>query len=266
MFEFMPQTGNRIISSYARKDREAVMEQAILSISDDLRRLIDNSEDPWIIYDLNNVFVCDNVMHRRTVGLPDHYDISGRHVSEPPAPIYEVCSCDLIEQNEKIRERSRLSKPTIKTLNVHPVGKNDDWFTELCERWVFKNDAGQEAGIIAHGKLILKDWQENARSILSMQNFFTGENQASMQVDTPKDLTDTQAEILFFLICRKEPKRIARYLNCNVGTVHSCIDRMRFKLDVITTQQLIDKAIFMDWHKLIPGRLVKGKHLSMILD
>ena len=263
MFEFMPQTKNRIISSYARKDREAVMEQAILSVSNDFHQFIVNSEDPWVIYDLNNVFVCDNVIHRQMVGLLSNYDVSGRHVSEPPVPVYEVCSGDLIEQNEKIREGS---DPKIKTLNIHPVGNNDNWFTEVCERWVFKNAAGQEAGIIVHGKLLLKDWQENARSILSMQNFFTGENQASIQVDIPKDLTDTQAEILFFLICRKEPKRIARYLNCSVNTVHSCIDRMRFKLDVITTQQLIDKAIFMDWHKLIPGRLVKGKHLSMILD
>ena len=261
MFEFMPQTESRIISSYARKDREVVMQQALDSISNDFRQFMDDSKESWTIYTLNNDFSYDNLAHRQLVGLPGNYEAENRHVSEIPCPAYEVSSVDFIEHNQKV-----LQKGELKTLNIHPVGYDNNWFCDITRRFIRKDNAGKVTSIVAHAVPVMESWKDSAQALQAVQRFYTGENKVSIEVDTIKELTNTQAEILFFLICRKEPKRIARYLNCNVGTVHSCIDRMRLKMDVVNTQQLIDKVVYMDWHKLLPERLMGDKHLSMILD
>ena len=236
------------------------MQHAQTSISDDLRNFIRTHSKEYIVYNLNHEFVCDNAAHRRTVGLSDQYQLEGRHISEPPAPCYQTCAPDFIEFLEQT-----VKKGKTKTLDVHYRGQGD-WFCYTCENTLMQDGQGRDAYIIHHGQPVFEAWQDSMKSLLSMQHHYTGQRQVSMQVDTVRELTQHQAEVLFFLLGRVEPKRIGRYLNMTESAVNKTVDRMRFLLGCGSTSQLIEKVVGMDWHKLIPQRLLGDKQIAMILD
>ena len=261
VFEELPRAGDRIVASYTREDREVVMEQAQAGISDEWRGTMEASEDVWIVSSLNHEFIYDNPAHRCVAGLPKDFDSEGRHFSEPKVPCYEVCSVDFIQHNERA-----LKNGNCQILDIHPIGYTGDWFCQLTELSPLVNKNNQKIGVLTHGKSVFQYWQSSMKALMIMQHHYTGQNQASMRVETPKEFTQRQAEVLFFLLCRVEPKRIARYLNLEQSTINTAIDRMRFKLDCQTTSQLIERVICMDWHKFIPGRLVGDRQVSMILD
>ena len=233
------------------------------AISSDFCQFMENSEDEYIVFSPENEFIYDNPVHRQVAGLPSDYQASGRHISEPPVPSYQSCWGVFAECMQRTLARGQRTK----TLDIHPIGYTNEWFCYLYDNSVLLDDSGyHQKGVVHHGRPVMESWQESARALQTLQKIFTGEDQVSMLIDTPKELTNTQAEVLFFLLSRTEPKRIARYMNCSVSTVHNCIDRMRLKLDVTSTAQLLEKAIHMDWHRLIPKRLIGDKQLSIMLD
>ena len=261
VFENLPRAGDRIVTNCTREDREVVMKNAQLNISDEWRGTMEASHDTWIVYSLNNEFVYDNPAHRRLVGLPEDFDCEGMYISEPKVPCYEVCSADFIEHNQL-----GLKNEECQILDIHPIGDTEDWYCYLFKHSPLINKDNQKTGVLAHGQPILQHWQDSMKALMAMQRHYTGENQVSMQVDSIERLTQHQAEVLFFLLCRVEPKRIGRYLNVTESAIDKTVDRMRRKLDCGSTSQLVEKVVCMDWHKLIPQRLLGDKQVSMVLD
>lgn len=192
--------------------------------------------------------------------MPDNYDLVGKHLSEPPAPIFENCGVNLIEQNNQVQKRGKVT-----FLNIHPIGYSDDWFCDIGDRTLLKNDEGAPCAVVVNARPVLKIWQETLKSLQAIHRHYTGESQVSMDISEPEPLSEKQAEVVFFLISGAEPKMIARYLGCSVNSVHRCIDRIRVKLGVNTTTQLIEKVLFLDWHKLLPRRLMY-KQLAVTLN
>ncbi|MGI9276517.1 MAG: helix-turn-helix transcriptional regulator [Endozoicomonas sp.] len=221
---------------------------------------MDASEDRWVIYNLENEFLYSNYSNKSTAGVPDDYDLIGRHLSEPPAPIFENCAVNLIEQNEQVKKHGKL-----KFINIHPVGYSDDWFCDVGERSLLEDEYGVFCAVIVNARPVLKIWQETLKTLQTVHRYYTGESQVVMNVLSPESLSEKQAEIVFFILCGVEPKVIARYLNCSVNGIHKCIDRIRLKLGVSSTKQLIEKVLFMDWHKLLPRRLMY-KQLAMVIN
>ena len=242
----------------AAKPRD--MRQPPIYLSAERRQSMEASEYPWVVYTLDNRFFYDNPAHRRIVGLSNDYDTSGRHLSEPPVPCYQCCADHFMEQN-----RIALENGSVQVLDLHPIGQTGDWFCHLVKHSALLNDQGQKVATLVHGKPFFEEWQQVMKGVFSMLYHLTGEKQASMRVGQVKELTDIQAEMLFLLLCRVEPKRIAYHMGCQLSTVHNCIDRIRLKLDVTTTSQLLEKVVHMGWHNMIPERLLK-KQLSVILD
>ena len=220
---------------------------------------MENSNQFWEVLDANHHWIYANKSVNRLVSLPDSYDYIGKHVTEPPARAYE-CASDFIVNEELCMNRNR----TVTTLDIHP-SEDGSWFCYLFDLEPLRNN-DLAVGTIIHGNPVIEQWQGSMKALLAMQSYYTGQKQASMQVETVKELTQRQAEILFFLLCRIEPKRIARYLNLNPNTINTVIDRMRLKFDCNNTPQLIEKVVCMDWHKLIPERLIGDKQVSMIMD
>ncbi len=239
------------------------MQPASATISPDFCRFMENSDDEYIVYSPENEFIYDNPVHRQVAGLPSDYQAAGRHISEPPVPVYQNCWSTFSEYMQRTLTHGEKTK----TLDIHPIGYTNEYYCYLYDNSVLLNDNGyHQKGVVHHGRPVMECWLESARALQTMQKVFTGEDELSMRIESVKELTDTQAEVLFFLLCRIEPKRIARYLNCTISTVHNCVDRMRLKLDVTTTAQLLEKTIMMDWHKLIPKRLMGDAELSIMLD
>ena len=262
MFEFLPQTEDQVITSYTEPDHEDNMQQGQDCISGDLLSLMDRSEDCWDVQSVDHHWLYANPHINRLVGLDESYDFTGRYATEPPSKVYRSASAlDFMRQNTIcLHENKKLS---ILNINENNYGER---YCYHCEKMPLLDANQRSRAVVFHGRPVLETWQENTKDLMRLQRYLTGDETASLQIDTVKELTDTQSEVLFFLISRVEPKRIARYLGCSVSTVHNCIDRMRLKLDVVTTAQLLEKVIHMDWHKLIPKRLMGNKQLSMILD
>ena len=229
-------------------------------ISHSMKQFMDGSDDRWVIYSLDNEFIYCNHSNKSTAGVPDDYDLIGKHLNDPPAPIFENCGINLIEQNRQARKCGKVT-----FLNIHPIGYSDDWFCDIGDRTLLKNETGDPCAVIVNAKPVLKIWQDTLKSLQAIHRYYTGERQVSMDITTPEALSERQGEVVFFLISGAEPKMIARYLNCSVNSVHKCIDRIRVKLGVSTTTQLIEKVLFLDWHKLLPRRLMY-KQLAVVLN
>ena len=225
-----------------------------------MRQFMDASDDRWVIYNLNNEFIYSNHSNKSTAGVPDGYDLTGKHLTEPPAPIFENCAVNLIEQNNQVQKRGKVS-----FLNIHPIGYSDNWFCDIGERTLLENEEGVPWAVIVHARPVLKVWQETLKSLQAMHRYYTGESQLAMDISVPEKLPERQAEILFFIISGAEPKVIAKYLDCSVASVYRCVDRIRLKLGVSSTNQLIEKVLFLDWHKLLPKHLMY-KQLAMVLN
>ena len=229
-------------------------------ISHSMRQFMDASDDRWVIYSLNNEFIYCNHSNKSTAGVPDGYDLIGKHLTEPPAPIFENCAVNLIEQNNRVQKCGKVT-----FLNIHPIGYSDNWFCDIGERTLLEGEGGVPCAVIVNARPVLKIWQDTLKSLQAIHRYYTGDSQVSMDITVPEALSEKQAEVVFFIISGAEPKVIAKYLNCSVNSVHKCIDRIRLKLGVSTTNQLIEKVLFLDWHKLLPQRLMY-KQLAMVLN
>ncbi|AMO56966.1 hypothetical protein GZ77_01480 [Endozoicomonas montiporae] len=70
------------------------------AISQDFLNYMESgSSRAWGVHDCYGRAFYMNTHTRRVFGLPEKYDISGRHFSDLPAPIFFACSDKVIEQN-----------------------------------------------------------------------------------------------------------------------------------------------------------------------
>lgn len=262
MFKNIPQNKNKIFPNHTRVNREEAMSDVRSSLSHDLINFMSQSTDCWAAMNVNNEWGYANHALNRLVGLKENYDFTGRHISEPPAKVFQTCAPEFIEHNTLALNRGK-----IKTLDIQP-SNSGNWYCYIFEVTAMKDEDNRSKGIIVQGKSILEEWQQTAKALQKAVIGITGENSqhVSMEISKIRKLSDTEAEILFFLLCRKEQKQISRYLNMNINSLKTHIRRIKEKIGVHSTQQIIDKAISMDWHKLLPERLMGQKQLSMILD
>ena len=259
MFNHLPQNQTRIFSSVTRKDARSVMDKT-RSLVEKYQPLVNHyPDDVWDIMDCHNRFIYANNNLNRIVGLDSTYDFEGRYMAEPPAACYDICADEFIEQNDTCVH----TQQDMKVLDIHP-GMDGEWFVYIFHKKpIFEGE--EVVGTLHHGYSVLTQWKESVSVLQKASRFYTGTKEISVMIKKPDDFSDEQSEVLFFLLCNKDPKEIARILNIDVQAIYKRIVRLKEKFGVNSINQIIDAAIASDLHKRLPPRLA-GKHLSLILD
>ncbi|MCW7552685.1 helix-turn-helix transcriptional regulator [Endozoicomonas gorgoniicola] len=236
------------------------MRETLAYVGEAFRLFMERASEPWEVVDCYGNYCFANAALKRLNCLSDSFQLEGKHYSEIPSRPFEECALEFYRQDVMCMN----TRVPVKVLDVH-VDNDGEWFCYIFERTPLINN-NQVIGLTDHGKSVIEFWKESMRYLLAMQRYYTGENQVSMQITTTNNLTQRESEILFFLFGQVEPKRIARYLNLSLSTVNCHIDRMRKKLGCQTTPQLIEKAIWLDFHKILPEKLMGDCHISLVID
>ena len=214
----------------------------------------------WDIMDCENRFVYANSRLNQLVGVKPDYDFVGRYMAEPPAACYEVSSAEFVDQNNLCVTTQR----DLKILDIHP-GSDGNWFVYIFHKKpIFENQ--EVVGTLHHGYPVLDQWRESIMAFQHLVNFYTGSKSVSATFEGSETLSDEQLEVLFFLLCRKVPKDIARILNVKTKAIYKRIDRLKEHFGVGNMSQLVEVTVVNGLYKQLPQRLVTEKHLSLIID
>ena len=259
MFDYLPQNETRIFSHISRKNSHSVMDKAQSIIEQYYSLMNYHPNDVWDIMDIHNCFVYANKNLNKIVGLNKHYDFEGRHMSEPPVACYDQCAAEFVEQNDFCVQQNK----DVEVLDVHP-GQDGDWFVYIFRKTpiVVNNEV---IGTLHRGMDVMDHWKEGILGLQKILTFYTGKKEISTIIQSPLSLSDEQAEVLFFLLCRKRVKEIAQILNIAETAVRKRIDRLKENLGIHRAEDIVDAAIARNLHKHLPPRIT-GKQLSLIIN
>ncbi|WP_354008924.1 LuxR C-terminal-related transcriptional regulator [Endozoicomonas lisbonensis] len=219
------------------------------------------SSQAWGVHDCYGRAFYMNTHTKRVFGLPDKYDVSGRHFSELPAPIFFACSDKVIEQNNIcISERRE-----IRVLNVHPGG--DGWFAYVSSKVPHYNLKGEVDGVLSCGYSVTRGWLSAAQNIRKLMKVDqrTSRGQLSLRAGHLPNLSPRESEVLFFLICNQQIKQIAGILSLSENTVRTHIEHLKKKFEVHSISQLIEASIAVGCQDFLPETL-RLQQLSMIVS
>ena len=124
LFANLPSTHNRIITSYTRKDREAVMQQAQDSLNhpDSLKRFMDDSDDCWMLCDEHHAIEHINPAFREMLDIQPEADIVGELLIDLPLFIHPR----YVEHCAKHMRLAQAQDRCLETLEVHPRCTEED--------------------------------------------------------------------------------------------------------------------------------------------
>ena len=234
------------------------METPKVPIDPKLQGLFDQMPDCWGCKDKDSVFLYANKEYARIVdiGEDNHLDISGRTDFDMPC---ETANCaELFQKQDK---KVMLSATRMKILDIHPfAGK--EWKAYIFTKTPLYNDHKLIVGTIFHGVNITNSNTLELGSFLStmttdIQNPLL-ENQNSFLLGhhfNEINLSDREAECLFFTLRGKSAKHIGRYLKISHRTVEEYLAKLKDKFNAKNKYDLIDKAIQSGFLHTIPETL-----------
>ena len=132
----------------------------------------------------------------------------------------------------------------------------DDWKIILGQKYILKNVQGDVIGIVSQ----FNDFTDSnlidiSRFLINSSRYVHQKKQFIYEIDSsyPKiNLSDRQAEILFFLLRGKTSKEIAKLLLLSPRTIETHIEEIKKKIKCTNKSELIEKAIANGFMNIIP--------------
>lgn len=229
-----------------------------------LRQMFDRMPGLCGCKDENSVFMYGNAAYAAAVGVQHHLDLIGRTDYDMPCDT-SACAALFIAQDRDVMNNAQ----PLRILDIHPFA-DGEWRAYLFSKTPLI-EKGQIVGTIFQGIDITSTRIFELGSMLGQIRADMGPNpshdQQSFVIDhrrNPIDLTDREAEILFFLIRGKSCKDIASFVELSPRTVEQHISHLRDKFVAGSRRELIDRAIHMGYLSFIPERIFK-RQLSVVL-
>jgi len=234
------------------------MKKSTTLIEPQLQRLFDQMPGCWGCKDNDSVFMYANKEYAKIIGIGEdnHLDIIGQTDFDMP--------CETVNCAKLFRKQDRkviLSESPIRILDIHPfAGK--EWRAYVFTKTPLYDNSLSVKGTIFHGANITNSSVLELGSFLSkmtteIQNPLL-ENQNSFLLNhafNDINLSDREAECLFFTLRGKSAKHIARYLGISPRTVEEYLVKLKFKFNAQNKYELTDNAIQAGYLNTIPESL-----------
>ena len=245
-----------------------MIDQTVIdSITPQSKSFIRYSNDLWCFKNKDFVVQYCNAAWSGTLGFGEPDNVIG--VTDYDIPCEAVhCAPLFVEQEKKVMETQK----TLTILDIYPV-VNDEWRAFITTKMPLFNRHHQLIGNMTHcrafddpslfdlGNLLSTMHIEHPNTtMLSNQHSYLLTNEFSTI-----DLSDNEADILFYLLRGKSIKQIKRFLKCDHWTVGEIIDSLKIKFGTNNNHELIDHAIAKGFLNQIPPRLFK-QQLSLELE
>lgn len=206
--------------------------------------------------DLNSNFIYANQHYADIIGFKDKGDVIGRTDFDMP--------CDTTNCAQMFREQDNqviVKLETMRILDIHPFA-GGEWKAYIFSKsplydidqrasgTIFSGQDVTNASTLELGALLSKMKVEGVTNdLIGQDSYLVGNKFGNIQ------LTNREAEVLFFILRGKTAKIIARTLGLSPRTIEKYSDNLKYKFNAVNLHELIDKAISMGYLNTIPETL-----------
>lgn len=157
----------------------------------------------------------------------------------------------------------KLRNTDVVTLSWAQYGKDKQWDLSISTRKPILNKENAMIGLTNHVLSIKEIFFDRLYEFFKeheLRKLFGFDKQFSVEVtshDTCFNLSARQMEVLFFLLCGKTSKEIAKILNLSTRTAESYLEAIKLKFNCDTKSQLIEKSILAGYLGILPQTLLR---------
>ena len=210
-----------------------------------LIRMVERSEDYWIIKDRESRLCYMNKAAKYYDDLPDNYDFEGKRYDEMPTPFSE--SADMIHATD----------------NKIIASQNDE-FALVNSVYGGKNKLIQP--FIGQGMPLIKDGESIGIIVMSRKlQHCTMEHIIGKKLPEPvifgnpdKEFTDSEFNVVFFALQSLSTKEIARRLGISPRTVNNHLSNIYDKIGVSAQNQLIAWCRQKGYDRYVPAKYLSN--------
>lgn len=239
----------------------------VISVDPKLKVFFDTMPGAWGCKDHNSNFIYANEEFTRVIGFKHHTDIIGLSDFDMPCDTVN-CAHLFVEQDKQVMATSQ----SLRILDIHPFAGNN-WQAYIFTKTPLVDDRSIVIGTIFHGTNITNSHTIELGSILSKiadksaNNDLLGQNSYMLGNKFDKvNLSDRQAEILFYLLRGKTIKQSAQLLDLSPRTAENYLEQLKNKFGVANRFELIEKAISEGYLNVIPIRLLTNQLSAILKD
>ena len=151
LFANLPRSHNRVITSYARKDREVVMQKALDSLNQpgSFRRFMDSSNDCWMLCDEYQAIEHMSPAFRDMLDVSPEADIEGELLIDLPLSVHPHYVENCVKHMRLAQKQDR----RLKTLEIHPRCNEEDPCCVSFEYSTLHNPKTGMNRVIVQGRL-----------------------------------------------------------------------------------------------------------------
>lgn len=230
------------------------------TISNALAFMIDQMPGACGCKDEESTFIYANDEFKAIAGLRPDDSIAGMTDFDLPGEM-AVHAKTFREQDKYVLER----EIAITTFNVYRM-KCARINAYLVTKKPFLDHMTQLRGVLFHltdmsalNIGLLGPYHREAPRVFDGLNYPLGVNYVIAGGDTDLDITRREYEVLFFLLRGATAKRIGEFLSISSRTVEQYVTILKEKFDVLTKQELIEKAILMGYYYVMPESVFPRK-------
>lgn len=223
------------------------------AISSNLASIIDQIPGACGCKDAQSTFLYANQEFKAIAGLRPEDSIAGLTDFDLPGEM-AVHAQTFREQDQYVLQR----KTAMTTFNVYRM-KCARINAFLVTKKPFMDQETQTSGVLFHltdmsalNTGLLGPYRSNAPRIFNDLSHPGGVSYVIAGGDTDLDITRREYEVLFYMLRGATAKRIGDFLSISSRTVEQYVTFLKEKFNVVTKQDLIEKAIQLGYYYVMP--------------
>ncbi|BDU21164.1 PAS and helix-turn-helix domain-containing protein [Dyella sp. GSA-30] len=228
------------------------------TISKAFARMIDQMPGACGCKNEHSVFICANEEFKAIAGLRSGDCIVGMTDFDLPGEM-AFHAKTFQEQDRYVLE----NQVPITTFNVYRM-KCARINAYLVNKKPFFDQEAQARGILMHltdmsalNVGLLGPYHQESGRVFGGHRSPLGVSYVIAGGDTDLDITRREYEVLFFLLRGATAKRIGQFLSISSRTVEQYVTILKEKFEVLTKQELIEKAILMGYYYVMPDSVLR---------
>jgi DNA-binding CsgD family transcriptional regulator len=229
------------------------------AISNNLALIIDQIPGACGYKNDRSVFLYANSEFKAIAGLRPEDSITGMTDYDLPGEM-AVHAKTFREQDQYVLER----KTAMTTFNVYRM-KCARINAFLVSKKPFLDQETKTLGVLVHltdmsalNIGLLGPYRSDAHRIFNDLADPTGVSYVIAGGDTDLDITRREYEVLFYMLRGATAKRIGDFLSISSRTVEQYVTVLKEKFDVVTKQDLIEKAIQLGYYYVMPESVFRA--------
>lgn len=213
--------------------------------SNSLISIIENSQIPWVVKNIESNFIYANQAELKELNLPKNFKIEGKLDKEIPSKPCQELSEDFVRDDKLVMAENK----SISGIEIASYGKNGGLTPRFFQKTPLYDDDNKIIGVIGFGGII------DTPSLLFYMNRL---NKKMIQFDAPNDtFTKRELEVIFWAQQRLTAKEIAKRLEIYPSTIDSHIKSIYRKADVNSNAQLIEYCKNTGLDAYIPANFIR---------